>query len=121
MKDIKLVDSVIKTPGFIEQQMVKCGKIGCKCTRGDLHGPYFYYRYWKLHHKTWIQKKTYVTKAQAEKLEKSIRNYKTVVPLMGKENYRAFRRQVKKNIRRGVTGMTQRKLVSVSVLVKDFA
>jgi hypothetical protein len=23
--------------------MVKCGKKGCKCSRGELHGPYYYY------------------------------------------------------------------------------
>jgi hypothetical protein len=30
-------------PGYVEMRMVKCGKLRCKCTRGELHGPYFYH------------------------------------------------------------------------------
>jgi hypothetical protein len=33
-------------PGVVCQQMVRCGKLGCKCQRGILHGPYFY-RFWR--------------------------------------------------------------------------
>lgn len=120
MKDIDLVDSVIKTPGFIEQRMIKCGKANCKCTRGELHGPYSYYRYWKLHHKVWIQKKKYVTQTQAEKLGKAIQKYKQTLSLMGENPYRAYRRGVTKNIRKGISGMTQRKLVGISAKVNAF-
>jgi hypothetical protein len=28
--------------GSLQQQWVRCGKANCKCTRGQLHGPYFY-------------------------------------------------------------------------------
>jgi hypothetical protein len=28
-----------------QQEMVRCGKKGCRCTRGELHGPYWY-AYW---------------------------------------------------------------------------
>jgi hypothetical protein len=28
--------------GSLQQQWVRCGKAGCKCTRDQLHGPYFY-------------------------------------------------------------------------------
>jgi len=28
------------------QEYVKCGKAGCKCAKGQGHGPYWY-RYWK--------------------------------------------------------------------------
>lgn len=110
----------MKTPGFIESQMVKCGKSGCKCAKGDLHGPYFYYRYWKLHHKVWIQKKTYVTRKQAERIEKAIRSYKQTLAFMGEDKYRALRRGITSNIKKGVTGMTQRKLSQVSVSMKSF-
>ncbi len=30
------------TKGSVHAQWVKCGKAGCKCARGELHGPYFY-------------------------------------------------------------------------------
>jgi hypothetical protein len=28
--------------GSLQQQWVRCGKATCKCSRGQLHGPYFY-------------------------------------------------------------------------------
>jgi hypothetical protein len=28
-----------------QQELVRCGKEGCRCTRGELHGPYWY-AYW---------------------------------------------------------------------------
>ena len=34
-----------KLPGVVCAQLVRCGKKGCRCQRGDLHGPY-YYRFW---------------------------------------------------------------------------
>ena len=33
-------------PGTVCAQWVRCGKPGCKCARGELHGPY-YYRFWR--------------------------------------------------------------------------
>ena len=32
-----------KMPGSVHAQYVRCGKPACKCTRGELHGPYFYH------------------------------------------------------------------------------
>lgn len=32
--------------GTIVKEMVKCGKSGCKCASGELHGPYLY-RYYR--------------------------------------------------------------------------
>ncbi len=32
--------------GQIHAQYVRCGKDGCRCAQGDLHGPY-YYRIWR--------------------------------------------------------------------------
>lgn len=29
------------------QQWVKCGKPGCKCAQGKLHGPYWYAYWWE--------------------------------------------------------------------------
>ena len=33
-------------PGAVCRQWKRCGKAGCKCGRGALHGPYFY-RFWR--------------------------------------------------------------------------
>ena len=34
-------------PGAVCEQWKKCGKATCKCTGGELHGPYFY-RFWRV-------------------------------------------------------------------------
>ncbi len=120
MRDIRIVDSAMKTPGFIETQMVKCGRKGCKCNKGQLHGPYFYYRYWKLYHKTWLQQKKYVNKTEAEKIAKAINKYKETLSWAGENPYRALRRNVRSNIKHGVANMTQRKLASISAKMNAF-
>jgi hypothetical protein len=33
-------------PGAVCAQWVRCGRPGCRCARGALHGPYFY-RFWR--------------------------------------------------------------------------
>jgi hypothetical protein len=33
-------------PGVVCAQWRKCGKAGCRCARGELHGPYFA-RFWR--------------------------------------------------------------------------
>jgi hypothetical protein len=121
MKDIEILDSAMKTPGWIESTMVKCGKKRCKCTKGELHGPYFYYRYWKLYHKAWIQKKRYVTKIEAEKLAKAIKKYGDLISYSCENPYRAIRKGIRSNIKNGITDMTQRRLAKVAVPVKSFA
>jgi hypothetical protein len=35
-----------KLPGTVVAQYVRCGNRNCKCSRGKLHGPYWY-RYWR--------------------------------------------------------------------------
>ena len=45
-------------PGAVCPQYVGCGRAGCKCGRGELHGPY-YYRIWregKRVHKMYIKR-----------------------------------------------------------------
>jgi len=32
--------------GAVCKQWVRCGRRGCRCARGQLHGPYFY-RFWR--------------------------------------------------------------------------
>ena len=41
----ELVESLPKAPS-LHVQWVRCGSPGCRCTRGQLHGPY-YYRFWR--------------------------------------------------------------------------
>ncbi|MBD3226674.1 MAG: hypothetical protein GF329_00665 [Candidatus Lokiarchaeota archaeon] len=63
--------------GTIVSEYVKCGKDNCKCNSGSLHGPYFYWYYWK---KDKLKKK-YVCPVNKPNdalrdLEKKIRNNK---------------------------------------------
>src|SRR5215471_1291363 len=37
-----LADPQVKLEGSLVSQMRRCGKEGCRCTQGDLHGPYVY-------------------------------------------------------------------------------
>jgi hypothetical protein len=41
------VETLPKTlPGAVCAQWVRCGRPGCRCARGQPHGPYFY-RFWR--------------------------------------------------------------------------
>jgi hypothetical protein len=43
----KTSETLPKTlPGAVCQQWVRCGRPGCRCARGGLHGPYLY-RFWR--------------------------------------------------------------------------
>jgi hypothetical protein len=43
----KTRDLLPKTlPGAVCVQWVRCGRPGCRCSRGQPHGPY-YYRFWR--------------------------------------------------------------------------
>ena len=46
------------------QQFRKCGKAGCKCSVGALHGPYFFFFY----RENGKLKKSYIRKANAAEL-----------------------------------------------------
>jgi uncharacterized protein DUF6788 len=37
-----LVDPQASLEGTLVRQMRRCGKEGCRCTQGELHGPYVY-------------------------------------------------------------------------------
>jgi hypothetical protein len=37
-----LADSQANLEGSLVSQMRRCGKEGCRCTQGELHGPYVY-------------------------------------------------------------------------------
>jgi len=51
-------------PGAVCAQWTRCGKAGCRCTRGELHGPY-YYRMWREQGRL---RKSYVPAADVEEV-----------------------------------------------------
>ena len=42
MRDAMKSPKTLPKRGAICQQWVRCGRPGCRCSRGDLHGPYAY-------------------------------------------------------------------------------
>ena len=47
--------------GYLVAEHVRCGKAGCKCRRGEKHGPYWYLHFRRFEHGTWRQRKRYVS------------------------------------------------------------
>ena len=64
--DIDNPETLPKTslPGSVCVQWVRCGKGGCRCSRGMRHGPYFY-RFWREGGRL---RKQYVKKADLERV-----------------------------------------------------
>ena len=56
------------------QQFKKCGKVGCKCQAGELHGPYFFYFY----REDGKLKKSYIRKADAKELWESYSHWQQI-------------------------------------------
>jgi hypothetical protein len=54
LKKAKTLPKILN--GSVHAQWVTCGKPGCKCARGELHGPYFYL-FWRENGRL---RKTYV-------------------------------------------------------------
>lgn len=56
--------------GCLVVKMVKCGKDGCRCKNGALHGPYTYYQYRDTHGK--LHQK-YLSRKEADKVVDAVR------------------------------------------------
>ncbi len=57
--------------GSLVEQYVTCGKSGCRCTRGQKHGP-LYYLYWKEQGRS---RSLYVPREKVSELRRQIQNY----------------------------------------------
>jgi hypothetical protein len=53
-------------PAAVCAQFIRCGKVGCRCASGHLHGPY-HYCFWRESEKL---KKAYVRKADVGRVRK---------------------------------------------------
>jgi hypothetical protein len=51
-------------PGVVCPQWVQCGRPGCRCSHGRLHGPYFY-RFWREGGRL---RKEYVKRSEVEEV-----------------------------------------------------
>ena len=46
--------------GYLVAEYVSCGKRGCRCGRGERHGPYWYLHYRRFENGRWRGRKRYV-------------------------------------------------------------
>ena len=58
--------------GSLVKQYVVCGKPGCRCQRGQKHGP-LYYLYWKEQGRS---RSLYVPRARVAEMRRQIQNYR---------------------------------------------
>ena len=66
--------STVPLAGEVCSQFIRCGKTGCRCSQGELHGPY-YYRIWRegatVH-------KVYVKSRDMESVKAACKAHKTL-------------------------------------------
>lgn len=73
--------------GSLVKQYVICGKPGCRCQRGQKHGPLFYL-YWKEQGRS---RSLYVPREKVVELRRQIRNYRRVQKELAKRVRRQLR------------------------------
>lgn len=62
-----------RVTGVVIKERVKCGKPNCKCTRGELHGGYYYHYFRVFKNGKSTLKKNYVPKNNVKKLKQQIK------------------------------------------------
>lgn len=105
MRDASILESGFKTIGYIDIKKVKCGKKNCKCSTDleALHGPYYYYRYWKLVYNRYRQKRLYITERQAIRIQRAIDNYREMCgEYGGAKKYKELADELLRRIQGGV-------------------
>jgi hypothetical protein len=73
--------------GSLVKQYVICGKLGCRCQRGQKHGPLFYL-YWK---EQGHSRSLYVPREKVGEIRRQIRNYRRVQKELAKRVRRQLR------------------------------
>jgi len=73
--------------GSLVKQYVLCGKPGCRCQRGEKHGP-LYYLYWREQGRS---RSLYIPREKVAELRRQIQNYRR----LQKELARLVRRQLR--------------------------
>ena len=62
--------------GYLVAEYVRCGKPGCKCRRGEKHGPYWYLRFRRLESGVWRQRKRYIPADQVAAVRAWVNQHK---------------------------------------------
>jgi len=82
-----LLQSFPVLAGSLVKQYVVCGKPGCRCQRGQKHGP-LYYLYWKEQGRS---RSLYVPRARVAEMRRQI------------QNYRGLRKELARKVRQGLS------------------
>jgi hypothetical protein len=85
--------------GSLVKQYVNCGKSGCRCQRGQKHGPLFYL-YWKEQGRS---RSLYVPRVKVVEMRRQIQNYRRVQKELAKRvrhQLREWQRNLKEEHRR---------------------
>ena len=77
--------------GYVRAERVKCGKANCKCSRGVLHGVYYYRYTWDAGRRC----KSYVKRSEVEQVRAACAKYRIV-----QKQLRAGRREFHANLSR---------------------
>jgi hypothetical protein len=67
---------IVPLPGVLLANGVRCGKPACRCTRGELHGPYLYRR-WREGGR---QRRQYVPQRDAARLTAALAEWRRLHP-----------------------------------------
>ncbi len=62
--------------GYLVAEYVRCGKPGCRCQRGQRHGPYWYLRFRRLENGVWRQRKRFIPAAQVKAVRERLKRNK---------------------------------------------
>jgi hypothetical protein len=71
-----LFPKIAPLPGSLHAEWRRCGKPTCRCTRGELHGPYWVRRWWE-HGK---QRKVYVPRHRLAAVAAGIARWQQLHP-----------------------------------------
>ena len=82
--------------GSLVKQYVNCGKAGCRCQRGQKHGPLFYL-YWKEQGRS---RSLYVPQERVAEVRRQIQNYRRLQKELAKRVRRQLR-EWQRNLQEG--------------------
>ena len=95
----KVLESLPVVGGSLVKQYVVCGKAGCRCERGQKHGP-LYYLYWKERGRS---RSLYVPREKVAEMRRQIQNYRSLQKELARraqEGLREWQRNLQKERRR---------------------
>jgi hypothetical protein len=63
-------------PGVLRAEWIRCGKAGCRCERGERHGPYLYHRWYE----DGRQRRRYVRAGEVEEIRAALAAWRRLHP-----------------------------------------